>query len=124
MVKLLEQATNTYSHQNLILGHAYTYGVKAANFLGYGTYSSSFTFTPRTVPGQPPNALRNIASSTTRYVIFIEYDPVIENGGSDILNYNIYIDDGLGGTLNGPYANGLLTTYDTNSLTLTTGRYY
>jgi len=32
--------TMTYRHQNLILGHAYSYQVKAQNLMGYGVYSS------------------------------------------------------------------------------------
>ena len=66
----------------------------------------------------------NIPASTTRSVIFIKYDPVIENGGSDILNYNVYVDDGLNGAFSGPYNNALATTYSTTALTLTTGRIY
>jgi len=31
--------TMTYLHQNLILGHAYTYRVKGENLMGYGLYS-------------------------------------------------------------------------------------
>jgi len=32
--------TMAYRHQNLILGHAYSYRVKAKNLMGYGVYSS------------------------------------------------------------------------------------
>jgi hypothetical protein len=109
---------------NLIQGHAYTYRVKAENFLGYGVYSSSYTFTPRSVPGKPANPPTNVALSTTRSVIYIQYDEVTEIGGSPLLNYNIYIDDGLAGSFSGPYANGLLLAYNTIALTLTTGRTY
>lgn len=50
-VILSEQTTLTFTHLNLINGHAYTYRVSAQNFLGYGPFSSSFTFTPIQVPG-------------------------------------------------------------------------
>lgn len=40
------------------------------------------------------------------------------------MNYNIYIDDGHDGAFTGPINNGLLTTYDTSLLTLTTGLIY
>jgi hypothetical protein len=50
----------TFTHTNLIVGHAYHYRVKAANLMGYGAYSASFTFTPRKRPGTPPLAPRNL----------------------------------------------------------------
>lgn len=34
------------------------------------------------------------------------------------------MDDGLSGSFSGPYANGLLLTYDTSALGLTTGLTY
>lgn len=74
--QLIEQTTTTFTHSNLILGHSYTYRVKASNFLGYGAYSTLFSFTPITAPGKPPSAPQNIPSSTTRNVIYISYNPI------------------------------------------------
>jgi len=34
------------------------------------------------------------------------------DGGSPITNYNIYIDDGNGGSFQGPYSSGLATTWN------------
>lgn len=55
-VELVKQSGLTYTHSNLIKGHEYTYRVSASNFLGYGALSSSYSFTPRTVPGKPSAA--------------------------------------------------------------------
>lgn len=65
--------------------------------MGYGALSAEFAFIPRSVPGKPPNAPRNVKTSTDRNVLYIEYDQVKEDGGWPILNYNIYIDDGMDG---------------------------
>ena len=108
----------------MIKGHAYTYRVKAQNFLGYGSYSSTFTFTPIEAPGKPLRAPRNVVASTNRNTIFIEYDPVLNTGGSAITQYNIYVDDGLNGAFGAAIPNGVLTTYNTALLGLVTGRKY
>ena len=92
--------------------------------MGYGIYSSTFTFIPRKVPAKPVTAPRNVTTSTYRNTIYISYDAFAETGGSAIINYNIYVDDGINGTFTGPYKNGVALTYNTVALTLTTGRYY
>lgn len=66
----------------------------------------------------------NVLSSTTRTTLFITYGSVINNGGSPITNYFIYIDDGLDGAFTGPIDNGMSLTWDSSALTLTTGRLY
>ena len=73
--------------------------------MGFGQLSSNFSFIPRDVPGKPSTAPRNVKQSKNRYVLYIEYDTVIEDGGSPRLNYNIYIDDGLDGAFSGPILN-------------------
>jgi hypothetical protein len=113
----------TYTHTNLILGHSYSYKVAASNFLGYGPYSSVFTFTPTTIPGKPTSAPSNVAASTTQSTIYITYGSVSDDGGSAITNYNIYIDDGQNGVLAGPYSNALLLTYNTAALSALTAGY-
>jgi len=92
--------------------------------MGYGSYSSSFTFTPIDVPEKPPKTPYNVASSTTRTVIFLQYDALINTGGTPITQYNIYIDDGNDGAFSTKINNGVLLTYNTASLSLTTGLVY
>ena len=114
-----------YRHESLILGHIYTYRVRAKNLMGFGDLSEEFSFIPRDVPGKPPNAPRNVPGSTTRAVVYIEYDRLKEDGGAPISDYNIYIDDGLDSeNFAGPYTNGLSLTWDSSSLSLVAGRIY
>ena len=121
---LIEQTGLSYTHLNLILGHTYSYRVAAQNFLGYGSYSTTYAFTPTTVPAKPLSAPENDPLLTTKTEIHITYDIVSDDGGAAITHYNVYVDDGLSGAFSGPYNNGLLTTYDTSALTLTSGRTY
>lgn len=123
-IDLSEQTTTSYTHLNLIKGHVYSYRVKAENFLGYGAYSTAFTFTPIEVPGKPLRAPRNVVASTYRNTIFIVYDASLNTGGSAITSYKIYVDDGLNGAFGSAINNGLLTTYNTALLGLTSGRKY
>jgi hypothetical protein len=70
-VVLSEQTSLTYTDVNLINGHAYTYRVAAQNFLGYGPFSTSFTFIPIQVPGQPLSPPSNVPTLTTKTTIYI-----------------------------------------------------
>jgi hypothetical protein len=124
-----EQHTVTmFTHSDLIVGHVYTYRVKAANLMGYGAYSDEYSFVPRMVPGEPKLPPRNVKASTTRTTVHIEYDPVLENGGAEITAYTVYIDDGLDSDVFTPYASALSLTFNSNALpdgtALTTGRIY
>ena len=124
-----EQHTATsFTHSDLIVGHVYTYRVKAANLMGYGAYSGEYSFVPRMIPGEPKLPPRNVQDSTTRTTVYIEYDPVLENGGAEITSYTVYIDDGLDSDVFTPYASALALTFNSAVLPggtpLTTGRIY
>lgn len=75
--------------------------------MGFGAYSTSYSFIPRSVPSKPLKAPVNILTSTTRTTLYVAYDKIWDDGGAPILNYNIYIDGGNNGTsYQGPIANG------------------
>ncbi len=37
--------------------------------------------------------------SSTAVKIVLQWDPPVENGGSEVVEYNVYSNDGLGGTV-------------------------
>jgi hypothetical protein len=90
-----EYVANVFNHTSLIRGHKYTYRVRAANLMGYGELSSEFKYTPRSAPEKPLSGPRN--ADTTQTKLSIEFDRIIEDGGEDILEYHVYVDDGLDG---------------------------
>lgn len=97
--------------------------------MGYGLYSGEYSFIPRRVPDTPSLAPRNLDVSTSRSIVFIEYDAVLGTGGADISTYTVYLDDGLDTDNYVGYANGLALTWDSASavggpITLVTGRTY
>ena len=119
---LSTQTSQAFTHSGLIASQRLIYRVAASNFLGQGSYSSSYTFAPIVVPSK--SLLPPVPALITSTVIHIEYNAVEDDGGSAILNYNIYVDDGNGGAFGTTINNGLSLTYDTSSLTLTTGLTY
>lgn len=126
--RALDSAT-VFIHNNLVPGHLYTYRIKAENLMGYGLYSSSFSFIPRVVPSRPPLAPRNRPSVTTRSVLAFEYDAVLEEGGSEILSYSVHIDDGMDADNFVNFTAGTALQFATSSLapgvlTLYEGRMY
>lgn len=54
----------SYNHSGLLLGHTYTYKIRAENLMGFGELSSKFSFTPRSVPSMPLLAPYNDLSKT------------------------------------------------------------
>ena len=121
---LVEQTSTTYQHTGLIAGRTLKYRVSAKNFLGYGPTSTEYSFSPVVAPAKPENPPRNDATQTSQTAIHVEYDAVTDDGGSVILNYNIYIDDGADGAFGAAINNGLALTYDTSSLSLVAGNTY
>ena len=115
-----------FTHENLISGHEYAYRVVGENLMGYGAYSSEFRFTPRSVPPKPPTQLTNVAESTSRTAIYVDFSHLLDSGGSIITSYNFYIDDGQDGSFSTAYpiTDMTVTTWDTSALTLVSGRWY
>ena len=95
--------------------------------MGFGSLSSPVTFVPRHLPAKPLTPPSNVATSTDRNTIYLSYDALVDgaDGGSDILAYHIYMDDGADGDFT-DVDQLLALTWDTSSLpdTLTTGAIY
>ena len=95
------------------------------NLMGYGAYSNSFSFIPRSVPAKPPTAPISLEPATNRNTIFLAYEKLWDDGGAPILSYNIYMDDGIDGAFIGPLANGQnQLTWNTGMQSMLTGRVY
>ena len=96
--------------------------------MGFGALSSQFSYIPRYLPAKPPTPPKNVAASTNRSRINIEYNALIDgaDGGSPILKYNIYIDDGDDGDFSKVAENNptVLTWNTPNTLLLKTGAIY
>jgi hypothetical protein len=63
--------------------------------MGFGAYSGTFTFTPRSVPPKPPTAIRNILepTGTSQTELKVTFDHLLDNGGQPITSYNFYLKD-------------------------------
>ena len=96
--------------------------------MGFGAYSLSYSYIPRSVPSKPLSPPTNILTSTTRSTLHVQYNKIGNDGVSPILNYNIYYDNGNNGTTyNGPIANGpTLLTWNSGAVSppLVTGLTY
>jgi hypothetical protein len=123
-------AATAFIHGPLIVGHTYTYRVKAQNLMGWGAYSPEFQFIPRVVPGAPPRAPRNRPELTTRSTLFVAYDSVLEDGGAAVSQYTVYLDDGTDSDSYTPYPCGTALLFDSGTacgagpLALTAGLTY
>ena len=97
--------------------------------MGFGTLSNDFSYIPRYLPSKPTQPPTNVASSTDRTTIYISYAELIDgaDGGSPILSYNIYMDDGQDGDFTMvDQTDPDQLTWNTSeaTLTLTTGAIY
>ena len=70
--------------------------MRAYNTIGDGPLSDPVTFRAASVPDAPLAPTKN---SSTTSSITIDWNEPGYNGGNAITDYSIYIDDGLGGTL-------------------------
>lgn len=82
----------------LSTGSTYSIKVRAHNHAGY-TDSPPIVVVLAAVPDTPSSAPTSDALVTDQQQIKVSYGPLLasENGGSDILSYEIQMDDGQGG---------------------------
>lgn len=119
-----------YTHTDLIVGHTYTYRVKARNLMGWGAYSAEYQFVPRRVPLAPTRAPWDLTDQKSRTTIFIAFDAVLDNEGDEISAYTVYIDDGLDSDSFTAHVTDTSLAWDSSSsppggaLILTTGLIY
>ena len=76
----------SFNDENVNNGITYRYAISAFNSIGEGNRSASVTVTPVGIPGKPVDVM---ASSGTGYIT-ITWSPPVDDGGSEVISYNIY----------------------------------
>jgi len=90
--------------------------------LGYGATTASYTFAPRTVPAKPQSAPTLNTAGSDRTKVLLDFNTNSDDGGSDLLQYSFYMDNGDDGAFsNGPYDIVLPATlqFDSSAFTIT-----
>ncbi len=116
----------SYLVSNLTTGNSYTFKLIGVNFNGEGPASNAVTFKSCTAPSniQPPSS-----TSTTKTTIDLAWSPPSDSGGCPITGYELYVDDGIGGSFtntdsssiaNKPY----LRSHQLNLPSAKTGKYF
>jgi len=79
---------------NVLKSHTYRARYRALNSVGWSSYSPIGYIIAASVPNAPPTPQFVSATSSTIKVIVPR---TLENGGSVVSSYSLFIDDGLGG---------------------------
>ncbi len=74
----------------------YTYQVTAYNSYGESTFSTAIDLTPRGSPVEP-SKVRNLYVVSNETPIELRWDEPMDDGGSSIIKYNVYLDGELVG---------------------------
>lgn len=85
----------------LVNGTSYSVAVRAVNSISPGAASNRVVVKPATVPGAPTIASIVTASATATLTI----TPPTDNGGSEIINYEYTLDDGVTWLVRTPISN-------------------
>lgn len=80
-----------YIQDGLTPGATYQFKLKAVNYIGAGPFSSIISIIAASVP-QPPVNLRRVSLNVDTVVF--EWDENPDNGGSTVVDYYIYWDQG------------------------------
>ena len=87
-------ASLNYIDGELLNGETYTYTVAAHNGVGTGPQSYSVMVVPMTVPGVPTG----LTAERGDGLVELTWSAPLDDGGSDVLRYNVYRDGTLIGT--------------------------
>ncbi len=108
----MQTTSLTFIHENanLVYGNTYSYRIRVKTSRGFSIYSNILSATLMKLPEAPvdnPISTKN----TNKNQIEISYTGLVNNGGSSITNYILYIDDGNNGSFSTPINNDLNKTY-------------
>lgn len=85
----------TFIASNLSTGAPYTFTLSAVNFNGEGTISDPVVYTACTAP---IGLSAPIVTLTTETTIDLVWTPPGDDGGCALIGYELYLDNGLGGS--------------------------
>lgn len=106
---------------NLIDGENYQFKVQARNTVGYSLDSEVITIRAARIPDAPVNLVNDL-SVTTDERIKITWSDVPYDGGSPVIDYDIYFDQGLSVFV--LLDSGIISKEYTTSVALTPGTTY
>ena len=98
------------------IGVVYRFRYRVQNAVGWSGYSPITFIAASTIPGRPPIPALGGTTTTT---VTLNLSPSTDDGGSPILNYEIWTDGG-GGLNTAPSYTNKLTGYDGTSASYTT----
>ena len=102
--------TTTYTTvTGLTPGVVYYFYVKARNIVGFSGVSSTISVKAAQVPDSPVG-LANVPSITNSQQIGLTWTAPTFNGGSDLIDYRVWYDNGFSGSIYWVVATGLTTT--------------
>lgn len=107
----LSLVTTYYISNGIVRGRTYRLRYRTLNGVGYSGYSPLLYATAANVPNAPPSPYLISATGTSIQLGFYE---TAENGGSQVLSYELWRDNGALGT-----AFTKVTTYTDNAMTHT-----
>jgi titin len=85
----------TFTTTDVQAGSTYKFTVQARNAAGFGITSAEFSITAASLPGIPTAVTRDEALTSQTQVSFTWSAPS-SNGGSPVIDYTIYWDQGSG----------------------------
>jgi hypothetical protein len=77
-------------------GYIYSYKVKARNLVGLSALSDATSIQAAQIPDPPINIV-NVEAITTATDIGLQWEAPVFNGGSAIIDYRLWSDDGTAG---------------------------
>ena len=87
----------SYIDYGLVNGREYRYKYRARNINGWGAFSAISYLVAADVPSKPPTPILSAVNDT--YIV-VNLTAPSDNGGSSIIDYALYVDDG---TINGAF---------------------